>query len=338
VNRAEAQAQRRARERAQKEQHEPEHLQMKSLSDDELPRPIEESNKMAKEANDRIINERLERMNAIADSHDELLENDLEDTDGTTIIRDETDEREEQETREAAEAEAAARALQEEGTDEPKRYKLKVNGKEMLLTEDELIARAQKVESADQYLQTASEAVRNASRLAPSKDEPSNFDKDEVRKTLAAAVMGDEEAIDRLASAITRPSISPDALQQIDQRLAFRTELASLEQEQKDLLEDPYLSKLFRVRLQEMQQEAPDTKIAEAYRGIGKELRQAFPEKFKSSTQTKLERKKTLVNVPSASTRQATEADDDGEEDVSDVIQRMAQARHQSQSIKHAKH
>lgn len=340
MNRAEAQAARRARERAAKEQHEPETTQMRSLSDDDLPRPIEESNKMAKEANDQVINSRVDRLNAIADSHDELLSGEMEDTDGTQVFKDETDDREAEAAREAAESEEYARKLQEEGGEEDTQEKIaiKVNGKTLELTREELIARAQKVESADQYLQTAAEAVKNASRLAPSKDEPSSFEKDEVRKTLAAAVMGDDEALDRLASVIARPSISPDALQQIDQRLAFRTELAELEREQRDVLADPYLSKLFKVRLKEMQAEAPETSLKDAYTGIGKELKAAFPEKFRTSTQSKLERKKTLVNVPSASTRQVVDTEDEGEEDVSDVIQRMAQARHQSQSIKHARH
>lgn len=345
MNRAEAQAARRARERAEKEQREVEPLKMKSLSDDELPRPIEESNKMAKESNERMINDRVSRLNAIADSHDELLSGEMEDTDGEKVIRDETDDREAEAAREAAESEAYARKLQEEGGDEdtqstpePKKFKLKVNGQTIELTEDELIARAQKVESADQYLQTAAEAVKNASRLAPSKDEPSRVDQDDLENTLSSAVMGDQDAIKRLASVIARPSISPDALQQIDQRLAFRTELAQLENEQKDILEDPYLGKLFKVRLNELRETAPQTSLKDAYQGIGKELRTAFPEKFRSSTQSKLERKKTLVNVPTASTRQQVEADDEGDEDVVSVIEQMARARHQSQSIKHAKH
>lgn len=342
MNRAEAQAQRRARERADREQHEPENLKMKSLSEDELPRPVEESNKMAKEANERYINERTERLNAIADSHDELLADEYQDIDGDKVV-DDTDEREAEAIREAAEAEAYAKKLQEEGGEEdtqvkPEIFKLRVNGKTIELTREEMIARAQKVESADQYLQTAAEAVKNASRLAPSKDEPSRVEQDDLENTLSSAVMGDVDAIKRLASVISRPSISQDALQQIDQRLAFRTELAQLENEQRDVLEDPYLSKLFKVRLQEMRETAPETSLSEAYKGIGKELRSAFPEKFRSTTQTKLERKRTLVNVPSASTRQATESDDEGEESVESVIEQMARARHQSQSIKHAKH
>jgi len=339
MNRAEAQAARRARERAEKE-HVPETTHMKSLSDDELPRPVEESNKMAKEANERFINERTSRLNAIADSHDELLADEYQDIDGDKVV-DDTDEREAEALREAAEAEAYARKLQEEGGEEDtqvKKFKLKVNGKTIELTEEEMIARAQKVESADQYLQTAAEAVKNASRLAPSKDEPSRVEQDDLETILTSAVMGDVDAIKRFASAVSRPSISQDALQQIDQRLAFRTELAQLESEQRDVLEDPYLSKLFKVRLQEMRDTAPETSLSEAYKGIGKELRTAFPEKFRSTTQSKLERKRTLVNVPSASTRQATEAEDEGEENVESIIEQMARARHQSQSIKHAKH
>lgn len=348
MNRQEAQAARRARERAQKES---EAQVTKRLSDEDLPRPAEESIKMAKEANERFINERTARLNAIADSHDEQLSDQLEETDGDMVIKDDSDEREAAAAREEQESQDYAKQLQEEGAAEEEgdskvingeTYYLQiVNGKEKWQTLKQIRETAQKVEAADEYLQTASEAVRNASRLNPPQGEISRVEEDDLEQTLSSAVMGDEQAIKKLASVLkARPSaVTPDVLQQIDQRLSLRTELAQLESEQRDILGDPMLGRLFKVRLNELKESAPQTKLSDAYKSIGREIREAFPEKFKANPlQAKLERKKTLVNVPSASQRQATEQDDEGEEDVSSVIEQMAKARHQSQSIKHAKH
>lgn len=284
----------------------------------------------AREAMERRNNDRLQLMENIADASEMGREDDIEGVEKPI-------------DKEQAAAEAQARALQEEGvTAETQEladqktingvthYLTVVNGREKWQTLQELRTNASKVEAADEYLRQASEAARNSAREALSPpDEPSSLDEAEARKLLAAAALGDEEAIGRLAKAITaKPSgVTPDVLQAFDQRLSFRTELASLEAEQKDLLEDPYMGRLFRARLNELKQEAPDTKLSEAYRNIGKELRTAFPGYKGSKTQTKLERKRTLVQVPSAATRQQTDTEDEGEEDPSAIIERLAKAR-----------
>jgi hypothetical protein len=280
-----------------------------------------------REAIDRRNNERLQLMETIADASEMGRSEDIEGVDKP--VPDESQ---------------VARALQEEGATETveeatqagdekvingvTHYLTIINGREKWQTLAQLRETASKVEAADDYLRTASEAARTAAREALSKqDEPSSLEEAEVRKLLAATALGDEEAIGRLAKAITaKPSVTPDVLQAFDQRMSFRTELASLEAEQKDLLEDPYMGRLFRARLNELKQEAPSTKLAEAYRGIGKELRTAFPG-YKGSTNNKLERKRTLVQVPSAATRQQTTTEDEGEEDPSAVIERLAKAR-----------
>lgn len=281
------------------------------------------------EALERRNGDRLKLMENIADSSEMGREEDIE---GVAKPVDD-------------EAVTAARALQEEGATESAEdvlqagdekvvngvthYLTVVNGREKWQTLKQLRETASKVEAADDYLRTASEAARNAAREALSRpDEPSSLEEDEARKLLAAAALGDEEAIGRLAKAITaKPSVTPDVLQAFDQRMSFRTELASLEAEQKDLLEDPYMGRLFRARLNELKQEAPDTKLSTAYRSIGNELKAAFPGYKGSATNKKLERKRTLVQVPSAATRQQTDTEDEGEEDATSVIERMAKAR-----------
>jgi len=290
-----------------------------------------------REAQERRNNERLQLMESIADASEMGRKEDIE-----GIDKGEKDE-------ETLQAEAAARALQEEGAEtsvtDPTQsegdqrvidgvtyYLTVVNGHEKWLTLKQLRETASKVEAADDYLRHASETARKSAQAALSPvDERASLEEDEARKLLAAVALGDEEAIGKLAKAITaRPSVTPDVLQAFDQRLSFRTELAALEAEQKELLEDPNLGLLFRAKLNQLKQTAPETPLAKAYRGIGEELRKAFPGYKGSSTQDKLERKRTLSTVPAAAARQSTATDDEGEEDASAVIEKMAQARGQT--------
>jgi hypothetical protein len=305
----------------------------------------------AKEGNEARNRTRLEQMNAIADRSDEDKPEDLADTDGVVTFKDDADEAETRAAAEDAEARAYAKKLQTEGTEETAEadsdtktvngeiyYKQIVNGREKWQTLKEIRTSASKVEAADEYLRTAAESVKNASRMALSKqDEPSSVERVDVRKLLAAVALGDEEAIEKLASVIeSRPSeVTPDVVRQIDQRLSFRTELASLESKSKDLLEHPYMGRLFRDRLNEMKADNQNMGLAEAYTSIDKELRQAFPSIAKAKTQDKLERKRTLVNVPTAAMRQAEPEDDEGEEDVQSTINKMAAARGQAQAVPH---
>lgn len=315
----------------------------------ELVRTPEEGRKLADEANQKRINERLERMNAIADGADEQKEKD-----GMQL--DELDEREAAAAREDEESQEYARQLQTEGAIEEEgtsdtgdtktingeTYYLQiVNGKEKWQSLKEIRQTAQKIEAADEYLHQASESVRNASRAALSNDEPVRVNKDDLRKIIASAAMGDEDAIERLASVIDQGSLNPQALQQIDQRLAFRTELAQAESSQKEILEHPMLGKLFKARISELAQENPNMRISSAYQTVGEEIRKEFPEKFsQSKLSAKLERKKTLTNVPQAAARQGETSEEDLSEDDYNMsaIEAIARARNQSQAIKHAKH
>jgi hypothetical protein len=304
------------------------------MSEEKKELTDEEKRAKAREVNENLNKSRLERVEQIADSSEEARGDDLEDE----------SERTERLAREADEA--AAKRLQAEGATEEEvkkdiesdtkevngetYYRQIVNGQEKWQTLKEIRSTAQKVETADEYLRQASESVRNASRLALSeKDVPSRPDKDGLKKLLASAALGDEEAIEQLASVLsaTPSAVTPDVLRAVDQRLSFRTELATLESEQKELLEDPYLAKLFRTQLDELKQKDPNTPLASAYRTIGKDLREHFGGMLKGTTQEKLERKRKLAQVPSASQRQVVETGEEGEEDPSTVIAEMAKKR-----------
>jgi hypothetical protein len=299
----------------------------------------EEAQAKAREANESRIADRLAQMEAIADNAEKGRPDDIE-----GVEKESSEDKAERLARE--EDEATARALQTEGADVDKTdekdsdtktvngetyYRQIVNGSEKWQTIKEIRNAAQKVESADEYLHQASESVRNAARAALShKDEPVKVSKADLADLLRRVALGEDEAIEKLASVIdARPSeVTPDVLRAVDQRLSFRTELAALESEQREILDDPMLSELFQSRLSRLKQEAPETSLATAYRSIGKEIKDRFGVALKGSkTADKLERKRTLSQVPSAAARQSAPLEEEGEEDVGTVIERMAKAR-----------
>jgi hypothetical protein len=286
---------------------------------------LEEAKSKAREANNAMNNDRLAAIEAIADSAEERR----------------VEEERPQETEQVTEPqrnEQTAKALQEEGGGGPEDtrttngetyYRQVVNGHELWQTLKEIRETAQKVSSADDYLRHASEGARKAAQLALSKpDEPTSLGKDEVRKLLAAQALGDEEAIEKLASLLTRPStVSADVLQRIDQRLSFRTELAKLEEKSEDLLNDQYMGLLFRAKLNQLKAEQPTMGLSDAYTSIDKELRGAFPGFKGTRLQDKLERKRTLPQPVSTSVRSPAPVEEEGEENLSEVIEKMAKAR-----------
>lgn len=298
------------------------------MSKESEKKELGEKKAKAKEANTTMNNDRLKLMEQIADTSEMGRPEDIE-----GVEKDE----------EIVAAEEKAKELQEEGVkEEPKgdeladekdingvrHYLQVVNGKEKWMTFPQIREAAQKVESADEYLRNAAEAARSAAAEAPSKDELPNLDEDQVADLYRKSALGDEDAIRALAKLQVRLSRLPsDVLPALDQRLSFRTELASLEAKSSDLLEDPYMGRLFKARLQELKQEAPNTKLSDAYTSIDRELRKAFPGFKSSKLQEKLERKRTLPQLTTAGTRQKEEAEEEGEEDPSQVIERMAKAR-----------
>ena len=211
-----------------------------------------------------------------------------------------------------------------------RKFKLKVAGKELELTEEEVIARAQKVESADEYLRQASETVRKA--LAPPppvQDEAPKVEEDDL--ALARALqMGSEEdaakAIHNLRNA--RPSVTPDEVRRIAREaLRIDSVVAAAEAKHQDLLTHPEWGDLFRLRLQQMQQTAPETPVSVAYDKVAERLSAALPETDRQKA--KLERKRAAPSVPTAAARQTANTEEEGEESATEVIAKMAAARKQ---------
>jgi len=339
---------------------------------------VAENLEKARKAREARNQSRLDRMSAIADGNDAAGSAEMQDVDGGNLIMKEPPTPEEKEAAAAREeeeqqrflAEQEAKALQTEGAEsqvesepepEPAKpdtpsdvkvvngvthYLTVVNGKEKWLTLEQLRVTAQKVESADEYLASAAASVRNSSRLTPSQqDEPSRVDDVDLEKMLSSAVMGDEEAIKKLAAAIkARPSaVTPDVLQQFDERWSFRRAAEWFEETYADELGDPFLKRLMYERDAELAKEDPHLPYKQRLKKAGDEVRTWMQKKSGTApvraapSPNKLDRKKVLVNVPSAAARQAPPEDEDAEESVEDVIAKMAKARGQSRAIAHGR-
>lgn len=338
----------------------------------------------ARKANEARNQSRLERLSAIADGNDAAGTAEMQDVDGGNLIMKDPPSPEDREAAAAREeeesqrflAEQEAKALQTEGAEpvradsevddaEPAKepvedkspadvkvvngvthYLTVINGKEKWLTLEQLRVAAQKVESADEYLASAAASVRNSSRLTPSQqDESSRVDDVDLEKMLSSAVMGDEEAIKKLAAAIkARPSaVTPDVLQQFDERWSFRRAAEWFEETYADELNDPFLKRLMYERDAELAKEDPHLPYKQRLKKAGDEVRTWMQKKSgagpvrAAASPNKLERKKVLVNVPSAAARQAAPEDEDAEESVEDVIAKMAKARGQSRAVAHGR-
>ena len=235
------------------------------------------------------------------------------------------------------------------------KFKIKVNGKEIELTAEELIARAQKVESADQYLADAARArreteaeVRPQIPAGPTEAELLQQRDEEDARIVRAIQMGTEEeakaAVKLLTSRIApRPSVSPDDMSRaIDERLAFNEAISEFRREFPDIHGDPLLTALANQRDIDLINKGDNRPYIERYKTIGMELRAwkeslapaPKAEKEVKEADTSLEDKKAkkaaAPKVPSIAAKkvaQVKEDDDDGEEDTSAVIANMAKAR-----------
>jgi len=293
---------------------------------------------------------RLKMLQQINDQNDATLAEggDLADVndDGTTsaFTKEETLTDEEVTAKELqrAEDEANLTPEPEKHPEEPK-HKIKVNGKELELTTDELVQRAQKVESADTYLKEATQKLRDAEVNAAKPALPSTEDvtakADERRALVRAIQMGTEEeamaAIEKLQS--RPPSVSADDVARtVDERLTFNDAVSRFNKDYKDLADDPVLLNIVLQRDKELIAQGDKRSYQERYEDIGNSVRTwkdgltktatPEPEKPVSDKQT---RKASAPAVPQGAGTKAPAAvsDEDKEESVGDVISAMAKSR-----------
>jgi hypothetical protein len=313
-----------------------------------------ERERLAAEANKKRNEEMLDKRNAIADSADEARAADFED-----YNPEEPKEEDEPEEEVVAEAQKVDRELDEArdaGADDIRvvegktQYRTVVNGRERWQSLAELRATAQKVESADEYLQEAAASVKKAAQLQPSTEErqaqadaEAQARRSRLRETLSRAVMGDEAALDALAQSIDEgPSrVTPDVLQLVDQRvdgrMTFRQAAAWFDSEYAEELKSPRLKQYIVTRDTQMAQEHPDMPFKERLQRVGDEVREMRKELGGSvvPVTTKQARKESAPQAPQAAATRQRQAPEDDEEGYESAIDRMAKARGQPRAHKH---
>ena len=313
----------------------------------------------ARAANKARNDERLERLNAIANQADEKKSadgmEDLEDEAWTEHSDRKTRKDEEADEQVVvADAEQADRDLDEArqaGADDVKvtngetYYRLIVNGQERWLTLQQLRENASKVSAADEYLRSAKELVKNNLSAHPShRDDAVNPDRGRVRELLNRAIMGEQEAIDELAQAIERPSATADVARLVDERvdgrLTFREAVNWFDKEYQNELSDPRLKEYMVWKDSQLAQSNPDMDFKDRLRTVGEEARAlrgrpAAPPADPQRRADKEQRKASVRAIPVAGGRQADEADEDENETYESSIAKMAASRGQARPTVH---
>jgi hypothetical protein len=287
--------------------------------------------------------DRIARLNAIADQTDSERADEFANVndDGTTEpFTVEAQQTEEEQEEEGVQAEAAPTDAEAPA----KKYRLKVNGRELELTEEELIARAQKIEAADEYLRQAAEAKRRLEQ--PSAADPKviqrHQDDEDLALVRAIQVGTEQEAVAALRklreqSSSARPSLSRDDVSRtIDERLAFNTAIDRFSTEFNDVWTDPILKKLAFDRDAQLLKEGDTRTYWDRYEQIGGEIRswrQSLTPAAKqdASMAERQERKASAPKVPTATasvkSKPAKAEEDDTDDSPSSVIAAMAQRR-----------
>jgi hypothetical protein len=233
----------------------------------------------------------------------------------------------------------------------PQLIRIKVNGREMELPLEEVIARAQKVESADQYL---ADAKKQRQQQTPPADEPPAPSAEELARQAAqedlvlvrALQTGSEEealaAIRKIRSDAASPSVkSDDVGRMIDDRMQFQDALRAFNKEYPEISGDPVLTKMAQDMDTRLLSEGDDRPYAERYTEIGNNIR-SWLGKYKPAEtppsgeqqpaqqmQTRVDRKAAAPSTPPTQSRRATPpaTEPEGEEDSHSVIAQMAQKR-----------
>lgn len=226
------------------------------------------------------------------------------------------------------------------------RPKIKVNGEEVELT-PELIAKAQKIASADKYLEDARatpkrdvQAEPDTTPATPARDVEAERLEEERALVRAIQMGSEEEAIAALRKVRGSGQINTEAVARIaDERLSFSKALDRFNNEFQDLVSDPQLHSIVLERDSALLAQGDKRSYWDRYEAIGKEVREWRDEMVKKFTpkvepvadplKAKQERKQSAPTVPKAANAKAPQAgtEDDEEEDTSSVIASMAKAR-----------
>lgn len=244
--------------------------------------------------------------------------------------------------------------------------KVKIDGEERTVTEDELIRSYQKNQAADRRLEEAAQLLRAANERAaqleaqiqntqpaaqPITQEVPAALKDEVKTTLSVIYGGDEEAATEALTNLlikTRggdqptpqiPQINVNAVvDAVSEKLAFDTAFATVKSDYPDLINDPNLEMLTAMRLQQAidagtpRAEALLTVADDIYKSIGRQPAGRQPTKETPVKSVRQDNKEKLDTVRVASMTAALPENETYDDKPSSVIQEMA-ARRLGQSL-----
>ena len=275
---------------------------------------------------------RIALLNAIGDSNDTTRAEDLADVndDGTT----------EPFTASVSEPEPEP---EPEAEPEPALHTLKVNGKEETVTYEELIARAQKVSSADEYLRQAKQTTApEPVALAPqiSAEETAAQELAERRALARAIQMGTEEeaiaAIGKLQTSGRQPTLTVEDISRVtDERLKFNGAISWFNTEYKDLTSEPQLHRMVLDAEAALVKSGDTRPYQERYKEVGDSVRKwrdslisSAPAGNVASLASKRAVKAAAPQAPTPASVKATPPAQEEEDDSpSAVIAAMAKAR-----------
>ena len=216
-----------------------------------------------------------------------------------------------------------------------KKFKIKVNGQELELTESELIERAQKSEAADQKFQEAARLRQEAERLKVlPKGEPEKPAEPQVTDddlALARALqMGDEVEAAKVVARLKTPPLTRDEVIRLTrEQIEFNSSLNSFKESFPEIFKDQKLMTLA-AQMDERLVKSGDTRsYTDRYKAIGEDIRKWTSTFTPASSQEKQERKASLTVVKTAGARATGPADEDKEESPSETIAKMAKSRGQ---------
>jgi hypothetical protein len=219
-----------------------------------------------------------------------------------------------------------------EPTSEPApviKHKIKVNGREQELTTEEMIARVQKIEAADDYLKQAAQLYKTAKEPAPEPKAPASVEEDDAALARAIQTGTEQEAIAAIQKMRARPSASTDdVLRIVNTQLAITEANRKFETEYADIVQDPYLRSMVQMELQQRIQRQDPRSYQENLFEIGENLKQwkASLVPVSAQVQQKEARKATVTVIPTAAARAAGKTEEKPESHAETVAE-MAKQR-----------
>lgn len=215
---------------------------------------------------------------------------------------------------------------------EAKKHRLKVNGKELEFTEQELIERASKVEAADQYLAEAAKVYKQAKQtVQPSQDAAPKVEEDDLALARAIQMGSEEEAVNAIRKLRKSPSFNQDDLAKlVDERLTFQNAANQFKSKYSEIVKDPYLMDLVLREDERLIKEGDQRSYLERYDAIGEAITK-WVGGFKASTvkADKQARKESVTAIKPASVRAQAAPDEEPDDSPQSVIATMAKARGQ---------